>query len=180
MEYFTNIRNKIGYWILNKKTKELHRRKTFHNFDSAKNAVVIFSAKHQESYLQAKNFIYFLTQKNINVHALGYVENKYSIAYFPYKKGIDFFSIGNKNWYNKPLNTSVQDFINLEVDLLIDLSVDINFPLTYVLALSKAKMKISRCTQYEQYCDLMIKTDSDDPEFYLEQIKHYMVAIRVN
>ena len=172
------MRGRLGAFYLKRKIKHMKREKHFHNFQSGKTAGILYSAKQQDHYLQAKKFMQFLNEKGVDTFGLGYVENKDAIAYFPYKKGVDYFSLNNVNWYNKPLNTSVDNFIKYEFDMFFDFSRDHDFPILYVFAQSKAKMKVSQNSEHETFADLFIKTKNLDVDFFEKQVKHYLSVIQ--
>ena len=178
MGFIANMRSRLGAVYLKRKIKHLTRDRHFYNFESGKSAGVLFSAKQQEHYLQAKKFMQFLNEQGVATFGLGYVDSKDAIAYFPYKKGVDYFSTKNVNWYNKPLNTSVNDFIEHKFDMLFDFSRDQEFSILYVFAQSHAKMKVSQNFQHEIFADLFIKTKNLDVDFFEKQVKHYLSVIK--
>ncbi len=172
-------REKIGFYFLNRKIKNVKRSKSFHNFDSAKSVGLIFSAIHQESYLQAKSFTSFLTDKGIDVYSVAYAANKEMVAYFPYHKGVHFFSIKDDvNWFFAPKNAKINEFIERPLDMLVDLSVSENLTIQYIIALSQAKFKVARTQQKFNYSDFMIDIQKNPtPAYFLEQVKLYMSLI---
>ncbi len=179
MKALREIIDRISFFILKRKARMLKRDKSFHNFDSASTAGIVFSATTQDTYIMAKEFIKFLEKKKIKVSALGYVSNKDVIAYFPYHKGVEFFSISNLNWYQRPVSSTIDEFMNKPLDILIDLSDENYFPVHYIIALSKAKFKITKNDIINTYSDLILNIDDNvDLVYYLDQIKHYMAAIR--
>lgn len=179
MKLIDNIKQRLGESILHKKVKLQKRQRAFFNFDTARSVGIIFDATIQDSYLVAKSFMASLRRKKIDVYALGYVKNQEAIAYFPYHKGIDFFSIKNTNWHYKPSNPSVDQFYTRPFDMLIDLSLSDQLQLKYIIGLSKAKFKLGRDTHTDNFYDFVIRLDKHKSlEDYIEIINHYMSVIK--
>jgi len=180
MEVIQNIRTKIGYSHINKRLKTLDRRKNFSNFKSARSVGVLFNSTEQDLYKIAIKFLKYLSEQNISVMGLGYVSNNDMLNYFPHKEEISFFSIKNLNWYNKPISSDVEAFIQKPMDIVINLCLQESYPLQYIMALSQAKMKISPEFLSNNYSDLRFKfKDNVSLEYYIEQIKQYMTQIEV-
>lgn len=158
--------------------KKLRRQKSYYNFESARTIGVLFDATKQESYLIAKGFMASLTQKNIQVTALGYVRNKEAIGYFPFHQGIDFFSIKKRNWYLKPVNSNIDSFQREQFDMLIDLTFDDYLQLKYIVGLAKAKFKLGTQKDYTDLYDLVIEMKNSNLKSYIDQIKHYLSVMK--
>lgn len=175
---FEILKQKVGDSILQSKARTLKRRKEFYNFKTAKTAGVIFCADKENSYIEAKSFIQFLEDKGMAVFGLGYVFDKSKLGHFPYHKGIDYFSVSNLNWYNKPQNTVIDEFIEQKVDLLIDLSLSETFPIRYIFALSRAAFKISGATAKALYSDLNFEIKGKEKQVeYVGIVKKYLNTI---
>jgi len=172
------IKQNVGLLMLKRSAKALQRQKTFHNFDSAKTAGILFNATVQESYIVAKNFIAFLASKNIQVEAMGYVLNNDLIGYFPYQKGVNFFALNDMNWYGKPMNKSFHEFIEKPFDMLIDLSLADLFQVHYIFGLSKSKFKVGLKHPRFNFTDFAFDIRAEqNTTYFIEQLKHYMTAI---
>ncbi|MBK8807962.1 MAG: hypothetical protein IPO21_15465 [Bacteroidales bacterium] len=123
-----SIKEKIGRYILSQKAKKLVRKREICNLDLAQTVGIIFSANNQDSYDRASKFANFMINtKEIQVLALGYVDNKQMLSFFADKRGFKFFSKKNLNWYGKPNNAAVDFFIEKNFDILIDLSLQSSF-----------------------------------------------------
>ena len=179
MEFIDNLRKKVGYFILSRRIRKQQRQRSYNNFDSAKTVGIIFNATQQEAYITARNFMNLLTKQNIDVHALGYVKNQEAISYFPAQVGITFFSLKNLNWYYKPNNKAVDAFYEKPFDILIDLSLDVYLQVLHVVGLSRAKLKIGHGDVDSPYYDFILKFQPEKTlTYYIEQIRHYMSAIK--
>jgi hypothetical protein len=126
------------------------------NIQKAKSIGILFNATHQVSFEIVKELVKNLTTKTNTIDVLGYVDTKQLIDHYLYRKGFDFFTRKQLNWFYKPQNTSVDEFIDKPFDLLLDLSLDQPFPIRYILAFSSAKFKAGKYTEGAQYLDFMI------------------------
>jgi len=177
MKMLKNTRTKLAYFVLQKKAKTIVRNKTFHNFDSAKSAGIIFDATFQNKYLATKAFMGYLANKGIDVNALGYVAEKSNMGYFPFQKDTQYFSLDTLDILEKPISQDVDNFIERKFDILINLCTDELYPIQYIIAMSKAKFKISKKFNLN-FSDFMLDIQgSTTIEDFIAQIKHYISAL---
>ena len=96
------------------------------------------------------------------------------------KLGLDFFTRKTLNWFYKPSNPIIKNFVNREFDILIDLHTGNSIPFKYIVAMSKARFKIGK---YEKgstsFYDFMISTRENLalPQF-IEQVNHYLKSFK--
>ena len=174
MSTIKNIKSKIGQFNLRKRLKNQKRKVKTHNFNSAKSAGILFSSPNEQSFIAVKNFLSFLSTKDMKVIALGYVPSKKIPQEFLMRKGINFYCNTDLNWYYKPKNEIIEQFIHQDFDILFDLSMNEYFTVNYVGLLSKAQFKIGKQTA-NAYQDLVIDIKNNNTVDYLiEQIKHYL------
>jgi len=174
-----NIKEKTGLFTMNKELKTLKREVAFNNFISATTVGFIFDAVDREKYQQAREFIEFVEKQNVRVFGLGFAAKSDQIAYFPYKQGIDYFGLDEVNWYGKPINPVIGDFLKRNFDILVDLSQSDVFPIHYIFALSVGKFKITNDSVKAQYADFVLKiANSEKLDNYIKQIKHYLEVIQ--
>jgi len=179
VNFITNIKQKIGYYILRKNIKNSKRKKAFFNFDSAKTVGIIFDASHQDSYLIAKSFMANLDKKNIKVEAVGYVKTKEAISYFPHHEGIFFFSIKEANWYFKPSYQEIIEYSKKSFDILIDLSMSDLLQIKFIIGLSNARLKIGRGAENQEFYDIIINVDQNKSlKEFIDLINHYMSVLK--
>ena len=178
MNIFKKIKNKIAFSYLKKEFDNAKQSKKFYNFQTAKNIGLIFNANKQDSYKITMDFIKYLTLKNINVSAIGFVDNKEAIDYFSIKKNITIFSLKNTNWFGRPKSSNIDDFIEKPFDIVINLCIDDIYALHYILVCSKAKLKISIEFPTYNYADFRIKYTKDfTQKNYIDEIKYYLNTI---
>jgi len=168
------IKCKIGHYNLKKHLKSLNRQVKTHNFNTAKSAGILFSSPDDDSFKAIKDFLTFLSEKDLKVCALGYVPSKKIPQQFLLRKGINFYCNTDLNWYYKPKNEIIDQFVNREFDILFDLSLNDYFTVNYTGSLSKASFKIG-VHKENAYQDLVIDVNKNKSVDYLiEQIKHYL------
>jgi hypothetical protein len=108
-----------------------------------------------------KNFSKVLINKKIEVSALGYVHSKKLIDHYLYRKGFDFITRNNLNWYYKPVSDTVSEFIEKPFDILINLSLEDYFPIQYIVALSSSSFKVGKYFEEPNYMDFMIDIEKE-------------------
>lgn len=168
------LKFKIGRFNLKNRLKHLHRNVKAHNFNTAKSVGILFSAPDEQSFGAIKDFLSYLSQKEIKVIALGYVPSKKIPQQYLMRKGINFYCNTDLNWYYKPKNEIINQFINQEFDILFDLSMNEYFTVNYVGSLSKASFKLGKQTD-NSYHDLVIDVNKNKTiDYLIEQIKHYV------
>jgi hypothetical protein len=176
------IKYLIGNYFLRKEIQRRHRNKRIINIAEAKNIGILYELSNEENYVIISNFVKYLQDKQKIVKALGYVPLKIVPHYCFPKLSFDFFTQKDLNWYYKPVNQRVNDFINCEFDILIDLSTEKKFPLEYVATLSSAKFKAGRKDHTkaddEQLYDLMIDIEQHKTMLtFIKHINHYLSII---
>jgi hypothetical protein len=156
MNFIENTKARWGERILNSKLNTSERKTVACNINEALNIGILFNATEQVSFEIVKELVKNLSNKKNNIEVLGYVDTKQLIDHYLYRKGFDFFTRKQLNWYYKPLSDNVEEFIKKPFDLLLDLSLDNPFPLKYIVTYSEAKFKAGRYSENCTYLDLMI------------------------
>lgn len=154
----------IGNHILGKKLRNQKRSVMVCNLKNAQNIGILYNATEYVSFEIIKEFTKQLSQNNSNVSILGYVDSKKLIDHYLYRKGFDFFSRNDLNWYYRPISAVAEAFIKKPFDLLIDLSLETCYPIQYIAALSPATFKVGKFSPDEKYLDLMIDTEKEDEQ----------------
>ena len=78
-------------------------------------------------------------------------------------KSFDFFTPKETGFLGLPKSETVESFLNEDYDILIDLSITEQIAVQYIVALSKAPMKVGWSSSQHNYYDLMIDI-SKQPE----------------
>lgn len=161
MKILDNTKILIGRKVLQNKLKNLIRDTKVCNINDAKTVGIIYNATNSVSFEIIRDFTRILMQKKIEVSVLGYVDSKKLIDHYLYRKGFDFFTKNNLNWYKRPKSDTVDDFMNKPYDILINLSLDEYYPIQYVLALSPSAFKVGKYFEEPNYMDLMIDIEKE-------------------
>ena len=151
----------IGRKVLIRKLKHLKRVTKVCNINDARNIGIIFNATNMASFEIIRNFIKSLSGKKVKVNALGYVHSKKLIDHYLYRKGFDFFTKGNLNWFNKPVKDTVENFIKKPFDILINLYLEEYYPIQYIVALSASTFKVGKYYDEPNYLDFMIDIEKE-------------------
>lgn len=161
MKFAGRLRTRYGENVLIKKIKQQKRTIQSCNIDNAQSIGILFNATHSVSFEIIKNLVKDLSEKKRTIMVLGFVDSKQLIDHYLYRKGFEFFTRKELNWYEKPESEAVTEFMKKDFDLLISLSLQENYPLKYILSLSKAKFKVGRLTTAHDSLDLMIDIDKE-------------------
>ena len=161
MNIVDNFKLTVGERRLTKKYLQAKRNTKVCTIASAKSIGILFDATEPASFEIIRDFVKRLENNKKEITILGYVNDKKLIDHYLYRKGFDFFTKTNLNWYNKPENESIEQFISKPFDVLFNLSLRELFPLQYILALSKAKLKVGKFSPEQPYLDLMIDIEKE-------------------
>ena len=92
----------------------------------------------EEQINQIQPFVSYFFELKKDVKALGYVNaKKLSFCHTP-KLQYDFFYLKDLNWYKKPQNYIIDNFIKKEYDILINLCDSSCIPIKYLVASSRS------------------------------------------
>jgi hypothetical protein len=154
----------IGARVREKNIPNHTRPVTVCNINHAQNIGILYNATEYVSFEIIKEFTKKLSQNKSNISILGYVNSKKLIDHYLYRKGFDFFSRNDLNWYYRPVSAVAEAFLKKPFDLLIDLSLETCFPVQYIVALSPAAFKVGKFSPEEKYLDLMIDTGKENEQ----------------
>jgi len=163
MKLMERIKISIGDRILEKKLRNQRRNVVVCNIQYAQHIGIVYNATEYVSFEIIKDFAKKLSQ-HANVSILGYVNSKKLIDHYLYRKGFDFFSRNDLNWYYKPISEITEAFIKKTFDILIDLSLDKYYPIQYIVALSPAAFKVGKFSDDDKYLDLMIDMEKENEQ----------------
>lgn len=166
--------------MLSYKLSKLVRFKTLVNITQATSIGLVYKVEDEAMFNTVKLLIKEITTEKRQVMALGFVDD-YSIpdfcvaAYSGY-----YFNKKALNWLYAPKSDYILTFINKEYDILIDLSTSGDYVLKYIVALSRAKLKVGRQRKgFEKYYDLMIRMKKKDSlKDFADQAIHYLTVLK--
>jgi hypothetical protein len=174
------IKEKAAIFNLKKELKMHKRAVAINNFTTASTAGVIFDAIDREKYQLAREFIEFIEKNNTRVFGIGIASKNDQIAYFPYKQGIDYFGANEVNWFGKPSNPVINDFLKRNFDILFDLTLTDSFSIHYLFALSVAKFKITNDSIKTEYADFVLQVSNKEKlGNYINMVKHYLGVMQI-
>lgn len=176
---FESLRLKIANMLLRNKCAKLKRQKELFDFASATYVGVVCSTEDEISTGHLKDFLHYLSQRNIKYYVLGYFNGKNIPENFLYWKGMEFITHNDLNFFFIPNTPTVDKFIREPFDLLINCSIDNFFPIEYIAQLSLAKCKVGIWHDDNTCYDLMIDISKKKTvEYFLENLKLYLSDLR--
>tara|TARA_B000000475_G_C15721118_1_gene334541 strand:- start:41 stop:592 length:552 start_codon:yes stop_codon:yes gene_type:complete len=178
MRFIEDIKQKVGKWVFQRELRINKRTKEVCNLSNAKSIGVLYDATTEEGIKSIQPFISYFFDLKKDVKALGYVNSKELSYYHIPKLQYDFFYKKDLNWYYKPQNYLIDNFIKKEYDILINLCDSSVIPIKYLVASSIAHFKIGIYQENYEIYDLMISLKEDKSlEKLMEEIKHYINLI---
>lgn len=149
------------------------------NLNEARTVGILFDAAEADDHELVKKFVVYLRGLGKKVKAIGYYSNKLVPQMTYSKLEYDFFDKKQLNWYMKPSDPFIRNFIEDEHDILIDFNVKDHFPLRYIAAISKAKFKVGRLSPGTEFIyDLTIDTGtSTDLKSFMREVDTYLLMI---
>jgi len=157
----SRVKEYYGKRMLNSRFRQNVHHTRVCNINEAKSVGILYNATNPVSFEIIKTFTKVLMQKKIEVSALGYVNSKKLIDHYLYRKGYDFFTRNELNWFYKPASITVQEFIKRPFDILINLSLENYYPIQYITALSSSSFKVGKLLGEPFYMDMMIDIEKE-------------------
>jgi hypothetical protein len=161
MNWIDTFKEYMGRRVLAQKLKNQIRHPIICNIDHVQHIGIIYNATEYVSFEIIRNLVKDLSHDSRKITVLGYVDSKKLIDHYLYRKGFDFFSKNELNWYSKPVSTVVDHFIAEPFDLLINLSLEEYYPIRYITALSAASFKAGKFSPDEIHLDFMIDIEKE-------------------
>ncbi|HNW89535.1 MAG TPA: hypothetical protein PKN48_07710 [Bacteroidales bacterium] len=145
--------------IKNKFPKLIRSKKIIHPSD-AKSIGIIYNVGEEKDYLVITRFAGQLQNDKKEVRTLGWINLKDPPHYCYPRLMFDYITKRNINWFYKPSGEKINDFIEKDFDILLNTDTTNNPSLTYVTALSKAKLKVGLFSEKnKEFFDLMISIE---------------------
>ena len=179
IQFIEDIKHRIGQYIFQRDLKYNKRKKVIYNLEDAKSIGILFEATTKQDIRRVKPLVDYFFGLKKDVKAFGFVNDKgYQECHIP-KLQYDFFNKKDLNWYYKPQNSYVKNFIKKEYDILINLSDSSCIPIKYLVASSIAKFKVGKHEEGYDIYDLMIKLDKKEDSIskLISEIAKYLNII---
>ena len=178
MQFIEDFKQKVGKWVFQRELKTNKRTKEVCNLDNAQSIGILYDATSEEQIKIVKPFVSYFFDLKKDVKALGYVNSKQLSFHHTPKLQYDFFYQKDLNWYYKPQNYIIDNFVKKEYDILINLCDSSIIPIKYLVASSIAHFKIGIHEENYEIYDLMISLKDDKSmEKLMHEIKHYINLI---
>lgn len=178
MQFIEDFKQKVGKWVFHRELTKNTRAKEVCNLDDATSVGILYDATSEEQVRFIQPFVTYFFDLKKEVKALGFVDaNELSYCHIP-KLQYDFFYKKDLNWYYKPENYIIDNFIKKEYDILINLCDSSVIPIKYLVASSIARFKIGIYEEDYEIYDLMISLKDDrSMQRLMTEIKHYINLI---
>ncbi len=178
MQFIEDFKQKVGKWVFQRELKTNKRTKEVCNLDNAQSIGILYDATSEEQIKMIKPFVSYFFDLKKDVKALGYVNSKQLSFHHTPKLQYDFFYQKDLNWYYKPQNYIIDNFVKKEYDILINLCDSSIIPIKYLVASSIAHFKIGVHEENYEIYDLMISLKDDKSmEKLMHEIRHYINLI---
>tara|TARA_A100001035_G_scaffold277666_1_gene274921 strand:- start:583 stop:1134 length:552 start_codon:yes stop_codon:yes gene_type:complete len=178
MKFIEDFKTKVGKWVFQRQLLSNKRSKFICNLEDARSVGILYDATDEENINHIKPFVSYFFDLKKEVKALGFV-NSNSLSHFHIPKlQYDFFNKKDLNWYYRPQNYIIDNFVKKEYDILINLCDSSIIPMKYLIASSVARFKIGIYEKNYEIYDLMISLkDINDKSKLMYEIKHYVKLI---
>ncbi|HET6990526.1 MAG TPA: hypothetical protein VFJ43_04345 [Bacteroidia bacterium] len=178
MGLIDNIKATYALRQIKKEAKNVVRQKVVCNIDDAKTIGICFPFTDATDFELLKKYVLYLRDLKKKVKAIGYYTTKEEPGVQYSKVDYDFFPKTSHNWYGKPTDHIVTNFIDEEFDILIDINPHNDTVLTYVAAMSRAKFKVGRFDEKDWIHDLLFDSPVEKGlKFFLRQVDTYLAMI---
>jgi len=179
IQFIEDFKHRVGQFVFKRDLRHNKRRKVVFNLEKAKSIGILYEATTKEDIKQVKPLIDYFFGLRKDVKAFGFVNDKeYQDCHIP-KLQYDFFNLKDLNWYYKPQNDYIKNFVKKEYDILINLSNSDCIPIKYLVASSIANFKVGKHEEGYDIYDLMIKLDKkeDTMQKLMSEIARYLNII---
>ena len=178
MQFIEDFKQKVGKWVFQRELKTNKRTKEVCNLEDANSIGILYDATSEEQIKMVKPFVSYFFDLKKDVKALGYVNSRQLSFHHTPKLQYDFFYQKDLNWFYKPQNYIIDNFVKKEYDILINLCDSKTIPIKYLVASSIAHFKIGVHEENYEIYDLMISLKDDKSmEKLMYEIKHYINLI---
>ncbi len=170
------MRTKIGSYLLSKKIKQLNLKPVVCNLKQAQKIGLVFNAHSDKSIKAIKGIEKYYLDKNITIETMGFSHTKHLNSMLIGDKNHHYVCLKDFNWFYKPKNPLIKDFMDKRFDILINLFTENDFPVEYMVCASQANFKVGSAHLNNKMHDFMIDIGNkkDDITYLASQINHYL------
>ena len=175
--FIEHIKQRVGDFVFKRDLKHNNRKRQVHNLQTAKSIGILYDATEIDDMLLVSEFANELFKRKKEVKALGFVnKNELTHHHMPMLQ-FDFFFLKDLNWYYKPQNYIIKNFLEKDYDILINLCTSNCVPVKYLAGGSKAKFKVGKYEHDLSIYDMMIDVKKDTLSALINEVKHYLDLI---
>ncbi len=172
MSFLESIRLKLHRYYLRKEIKKQSsvERKS-QSFDDAGKIGILFNASDKDQERLVLQYVERLRNKsNKKVSILGFFDDKEERDYSIFK----YYSLKDLDWLYRPKKDDVRSFMENNFDIAINFLGQPHIHADFVMALSKAKLRVGRNSNNTDSYDLMINEKQNDPAHFVGLVDMYL------
>ena len=177
MQFVEDIKQKVGDFFFKRELKSNPRQREVHNLHTSKSIGILYDATEMEDMLKVSEFVNTLFKTKKDVKALGFVNLKELTHNHMPMLQFDFFFLKDLNWYYKPQNYIIKNFVEKDYDILINLCPSTCVPIKYLAGSSQAKFKVGKYEEDIDLYDMMIDVKENTISALIKEIHHYLTVI---
>lgn len=177
MQFIEVIKQKLGDFFFKRELKSNPRQREVHNLHSAQSIGILYDATERENMMKVSEFVNTLFKTKKDVKALGFVNLKELTHHHMPMLQFDFFFLKDLNWYYKPQNYIIKNFVEKNYDILINLCDSDCIPIKYLAGTSQAKFKVGKYEEDIDLYDMMIDVKENTLSALIKEIHHYLNVI---
>lgn len=143
---------------------------------NVKQVGIFFDSEDKQSYAKMTTLMDFIKKHNITVSAVGYglSQQQYTQAYF------QSYTDEDLNWYGKPKEGNLKDFMNFPFDILFDLTLHDRREQRIILSGAQAKFKVGVDVGSSDLLDFVFEPQKQMADkSYFEQMFEYLNLINI-
>ncbi|MBQ5778663.1 MAG: hypothetical protein IIW13_01595 [Paludibacteraceae bacterium] len=176
---FANLKKYIAKKII---LKEIEKQTSIHSYgfcplSSVKTVLLLAESDEDEKNQELHAFKEQLKAEGKKVIVWAFANKKEILS--PIFPEFRLFSLSDLSWFGLPKCELVDQFEAIETDLVISLDMNDSLVLDFLLAKSKAKMKVSKEKGMKQIANFMLSIGKDDNrKYFFEQVLFYLNSIQ--
>jgi len=175
----------IKTWLwkhrLKKDERQVNRKLKTVSLDNAKSIGIIASINDEEDLKTIEGFVHKLKNHEKDISLSVFTPGKEIPNYCIPKLYVDFVPQKMINWFGIPTGKAIRSFQQKDFDIVIDLCREHKKETLYMMATSRASMRVGRYNEkWTTYYDLMLsETDNDKKNLkhYISELEKYLNQI---
>ncbi len=177
MQFVEDIKQKVGDFFFKRELKSNPRQREVHNLHTAQSIGILYDATERQDMIKVSEFVNALFKTKKDIKALGFVNLKELTHHHVPMLQFDFFFLKDLNWYYKPQNYIIKNFVEKDYDILINLCNSDCIPIKYLAGSSQAKFKVGKYEEEIDLYDMMIDVKENTLSALIMEIHHYLTVI---